>query len=90
MVLTSTRRLLGRNEVVEYQYFSLIIASLIIRGKASFHSRKMPTCAVSPRLRGAKVPALRERSPFGAGSSPQGFVLLAQSFSSGLAAKAHT
>jgi hypothetical protein len=40
-------------------------------------------CAVNLRLRGAKVPALRGRSPFGAGSSPQGFVLSAQSFSSG-------
>jgi hypothetical protein len=41
------------------------------------------------KLRGAKVPALKEQSPFGAESSPQGFVLLAHSFSSGqLAAKA--
>jgi len=52
-------------------------------GKQRIESQEPTSCAVSPRLRGAKVPALRGQSPFGTGSSPQGFALLAQSFRSG-------
>ena len=52
-------------------------------GKQRIEGQEPASCAVSPRLRGAKVPALRGQSPFGAGSSPQGFALSAQSFSSG-------
>ena len=60
-------------------------------GKQRIEGQEPASCAVSPRLRGAKVPALRGQSlpsagsghRFGAGSSPQGFALLAQSFSSG-------
>ena len=44
-------------------------------GKQRIESQVPGSCMVSPRRRGAKV--------FGAGSSPQGFALLAQSFSSG-------
>ena len=44
-------------------------------GKQRIESQEPASCAVSPRRRGAKV--------FGAGSSPQGFALSAQSFSSG-------
>jgi len=44
-------------------------------GKQRIESQEPASCAVSPRRRGAKV--------FGVGSSPQGFALSAQSFSSG-------
>lgn len=44
-------------------------------GKQRIESQEPASCAVSPRWRGAKV--------FGAGSSPQGFALSTQSFSSG-------
>ncbi len=44
-------------------------------GKQRIESQEPASCAVSPRRRGAKV--------LGAGSSPQGFALSAQSFSSG-------